>query len=239
MTRRTKAVRQFRAWVRTPRSGAEWLMAAGAALLIFLTLRQLAILVIGALVGLWWLFLLVAVVAGAVWVWWRSAGRRARAARLAVLRYSLAELDAMDPTAFEYAVRDLMIRDGIDARHVGQRGDQAADAIGRDRTTGRRVVAQCKHTTVGGKVGSQVMYQIKGTAGPAHGARHAFVVTNGGLTVDARRWGLAHDVGWIDRERLRAWAQDGRPVQQLLRWPGRRRATLLPGGAGGAARLSA
>lgn len=51
--------------------------------------------------------------------------RRARAARLAVLRYSLAELDAMDPTAFEYAVRDLMIRDGIDARHVGQRGDQA------------------------------------------------------------------------------------------------------------------
>ncbi|WP_332262401.1 restriction endonuclease [Streptacidiphilus rugosus] len=116
-----------------------------------------------------------------------------------------------------------MIRDGISTRHVGQRGDQAADAIGRDRW-GRVYVAQCKHTTVGGRVGSSVMYQIKGTAGPVHGAAFGVLVTNGQVTRDARAWGDLNAVYWLDRERLRLWAEDGLSLQEVLHLqPGRRR----------------
>lgn len=89
----------------------------------------------------------------------------ARARRLSVLRYSLAQLDAMDDRQFEFALRDLLIRDGWSARQVGQQGDQAADVIA-DHPVYGRLVVQAKHTKVGAKVGSQVMYQVYGTAGP-------------------------------------------------------------------------
>ncbi|AJT70173.1 hypothetical protein T261_8581 [Streptomyces lydicus] len=51
-----------------------------------------------------------------------------------------------------------------------------------------RIVLQAKHTNVGGKVGSAVMYQVKGTAGPVHsrGADTAVAVTHGFFTRDAK-----------------------------------------------------
>ena len=52
-------------------------------------------------------------------------------ARVSQLSYSIEQIDAMTPEEFELAVRDLMIRDQITARHVGQRGDQAADVKAR------------------------------------------------------------------------------------------------------------
>ncbi|MGI5484698.1 restriction endonuclease [Streptomyces lavendofoliae] len=66
------------------------------------------------------------------------------------------------------------------------------------------------------KVGSHVMYQVKGTAGPVHGADIAVGVTNGGFTRDAKRRGDQHRVQWIDRDRLRTWAQAGTPLRDLL-----------------------
>lgn len=63
----------------------------------------------------------------------------------------------MDDRAFEFALRDLLLRDGWNARQVGRQGDQAADVIGEDRQRGR-IVLQAKHTTVAGEVGSSVMY---------------------------------------------------------------------------------
>ncbi|MEV5239627.1 restriction endonuclease [Streptomyces cinnamoneus] len=145
----------------------------------------------------------------------RRAARRERARRLERLRMPLYEVDALSPGQFELAIRDLMARDGISARHVGRRGDQAADVIGRD-TDGRVIVAQCKHTMFGGRVGSHVMYEVNGTATPVHGADVAVVVTNGGFTRDARSWGDRNGVHWIDRERLRAWAEEGRSLHQVL-----------------------
>lgn len=219
MKHRTRLIRRLCGLRWAPGTRTEWLAAVGAASLAVLLVKGPLTAAARAAAAWWWLpAILVPAVAVARW-YWALRTARARAARLAHLRYSLAELDAMDPYRFELAVRDLMIRDGIDARHVGQRGDQAADAIGREMTTGNIVVAQCKHTTVGGKVGSPVMYQIKGTAGPAHKAHHAFVVTNGTLTADARRWGQQHQVGWIDRDRLQGWADRGQRLQQILRWP--------------------
>ncbi|MEU5227576.1 restriction endonuclease [Streptomyces toyocaensis] len=63
----------------------------------------------------------------------------------------------------------------------GTAGDQAADVIGRHAQRGR-IVLQAKHTTVGGKADSELMYQVKGTAGPVNKADVAAVVTNGGFT---------------------------------------------------------
>jgi restriction system protein len=111
-----------------------------------------------------------------------------------------------------------MIRDGCTARRVGQQGDQAADVIAQHPCQGR-IVLQAKHTTVGGKVGSHVMYQVKGTAGPVHGADIGVVVTNGSLTRDAKAWGDKHRLYWVDRERLRQWAEHGTPLNDLLRLP--------------------
>ncbi|MET8699384.1 restriction endonuclease [Kitasatospora sp. NPDC004723] len=145
---------------------------------------------------------------------------RTRTERLAGLRLSLAEVDAMGDQDFECALRDLLVRDGWTADQVGRQGDQAADVIGHHPRHGR-IVLQAKHTTVGAKVGVQVMYQVKGTAGPVHGADVAVVVTNGGLTRDAMAWGDQYGVHWVDRARLESWAAVGRPLHHLLPLPRR------------------
>ena len=206
-----------------PRTRQDRIAFAVIAVVVLLSLWQVSATVLATAAALWWLLPIAAAVAGLAWAGrglHRVRAGRARAARLEQLRLPLAQLDVLHPTAFEHAVRDLMIRDGIRARHVGQQGDQAADAIGRDRA-GRVFVAQCKHTTVGGKVGVQVMYQVKGTAGPVHGAHVAFVVTNGSFTRDARAWGDRHAVHWVDRRRLQAWAESGASLYEVLQLPSR------------------
>ncbi|MFB7810525.1 restriction endonuclease [Streptomyces virginiae] len=151
----------------------------------------------------------------------RSRRNHADSKRLARLRITLSELDVMDDQQFEYALRDLLVRDGWAATKVGRGGDQAADVIGALIPLGR-IVVQAKHTRVGGKVGSSVMYEVKGTAGPAHRADHAVVVTNGSFTRDAMAWGDRHGIHWIDRDRLDQWAHEGKALHELLRLPSRR-----------------
>ncbi|MFD5618469.1 restriction endonuclease [Streptomyces yangpuensis] len=176
---------------------------------------------IKALHDAWPLLLAVAMLAGALGAW-RVArtvrGRRRDTERLATLRISLAEVDAMDDREFEYALRDLLVRDGWSARRVGGGGDQAADVIS-DHTHLGRIVVQAKHTRVGGKVGSSVMYAVKGTAGPAHRAHHAVVVTNGAFTRDAMAWGDRHSIHWVDRDKLRRWSENGTALHELLGLP--------------------
>ncbi|MFE5406777.1 restriction endonuclease [Streptomyces sp. NPDC056580] len=181
----------------------------------------------GVLMDAWPVLLALATLGGAAALWRvRRAvmGRRRKHARLAALRITLAEFDTMDDRRFECALRDLLVRDGWTARRVGGAGDQAADAIGDHPVLGR-IVVQAKHTRVGGKVGSAVMYGVKGTAGPAHRADHAVVVTNGLLTRDAMTWGNRHTVHWVDREKLQRWAEDGSALHELLRLPARPRSS--------------
>lgn len=181
------------------------------------------------LLNAWPVLLLLVLLAGAFTVWRMKAAATARLRdreRLAALSISLAEFDAMDDRRFEHALRDLLIRDGWTARRVGGGGDQAADVIG-DHPHFGRIVVQAKHTRVGGKVGSSVMYEVKGTAGPVHKADHAVVVTNGAFTRNATNWGDQHGVRWIDREALTRWAEDGRALHQLLGLSARSRSNRL------------
>ncbi|MFJ2776804.1 MULTISPECIES: restriction endonuclease [unclassified Kitasatospora] len=201
--------------LRKPRGPVEHVAAAAVGV-------ALAVLLLGAAQSLLrsWPFLAAVAVLALAAAARQPALDRARTERLAALRLTLAQVDALDDQAFEYALRDLLIRDGWSARKVGQQGDQAADVTGQHPSHGR-IVLQAKHTRVGAKVGVHVMYEVKGTAGPVHGADIAVVVTNGTLTRDAMAWGDRHRIHWIDRPRLETWADRGTPLHDLLALPGR------------------
>lgn len=206
---------------RMPRGAGEW-TAAGVVALAAVTLLAKTAAAAWAMAVRAWPALAALAAAGLLYALgraWRSArARRVQAESLARLQITLARIDAMNDQDFEYALRDLLVRDGWTARRVGQQGDQAADVIGEHHRRGR-IVLQAKHTKVGGKVGSHVMYQVKGTAGPVHRADIAVVVTNGSFTRDAKTWGDRHQIHWVDRDRLRRWAENGTPLHDLLRLP--------------------
>ncbi|MDW6066380.1 restriction endonuclease [Streptomyces sp. FXJ1.4098] len=207
-----------RLWLRKPRGTGEHIAATVVALAALVVAVRMAAGAVGALKDAWPVLSVLALLAGAVAAWrsrQATATRRRERERLATLRITLDELDVMDDRAFEYALRDLLIRDGWPARRVGGGRDQAADVIG-DHPQRGRIVVQAKHTRVGGKVGSSVMYAVKGTAGPAHKADHAVVVTNGAFTRDAMAWGDRHGVHWVDRKKLQRWAETGAALHELL-----------------------
>ncbi|MFJ2349949.1 restriction endonuclease [Streptomyces antimycoticus] len=208
-----------------PRGTGEHIAATVVALAAVTLLLRMARAAQSAVVRGWPFFLAVAAggLAYGLWRLLRSArAQRARSDMLARLRITLADIDAMNDKEFEIALRDLLIRDGWAARRVGGKGDQAADVIG-DHIQRGRIVVQAKHTRVGGKVGSSVMYAVKGTAGPAHKADHAVVVTNGAFTRDAMAWGDRHGVHWADREKLQRWAENGTALHELLKVSARSR----------------
>ncbi|MFH8804925.1 restriction endonuclease [Streptomyces sp. NPDC017936] len=215
-----------RGWcLRRPRGPVEVASAAVVALAVLVMVVRTVTVSAGVLVDAWPALLPLAVLGGVAAVWRvrrAVAGRRRDGARLAALRITLAEFDAMNDRRFEHALRDLLVRDGWMARGVGGGGDQAADVIGDHAVLGR-IVVQAKHTRVGGKVGSSVMYVVNGTAGPVHRADHAVVVTNGFFTRDAMNWGDRHTVHWVDRGKLRCWAEDGTALHELLKLPARSR----------------
>ncbi|MFD7645805.1 restriction endonuclease [Kitasatospora sp. NPDC059795] len=93
--------------------------------------------------------LLVLAAAGVVAVvaWQRQVQEQADRQRMSRLRMVLtgpSGLDSLKPDAFEFAVRDLLRRDGYRAEKVGQSNDQSVDVLA-DDPMGRRWALQCKH----------------------------------------------------------------------------------------------
>lgn len=224
---RKHLLRMLRRWA--PKTGGEQIAAGVIAAACLLWVLRAAADAGRWLLGAWPLLALVAAAgtaAGVVWRQRRAAAGRERARRLAALHLALSDLDAMGDRSFEFALRDLMLRDGCaTASRVGRAGDQCADVIAQHPAHGR-IVIQAKHTTTAAKVGSHVMYQVNGTARPVHRADIAVVVTNGSFTRDARAWGDRHGVRWIDRDLLRRWVEGGLTLGELLGLPaqaGRRR----------------
>lgn len=205
--------------IRRPKTADDW---AGA---VFITVFAVSLVVqllgwlLQTLLATWWAVPAL-VTAGGSGVWGRARAKalRARAAarRLQHLRYGLDQIDQMTPAEFELAIRDLMIRDGISARQVGGSNDRAADVIGHHPPSGQTIVVQCKHTRREANVGADVIYQVNGTAGPAHQAHVAAVVTNGGFTVPARNNATEFRIALIDRDRLAQWADQGAGLDDIL-----------------------
>lgn len=84
----------------------------------------------------WWLLLVLILLAAIGGIgWWQQRTRRIlwEQARARALRYQLAQLDGLSHQQFEYAIRDLMQRDGCaDAVQVGGQGDLGADVKATD-----------------------------------------------------------------------------------------------------------
>ncbi len=138
----------------------------------------LAVMVVNWLLVHWWVLVVVlvlAVLAGAGWLYNRQQRVQWEAVRAQGLRYGLLQLDALHHTRFEYAIRELMRRDGCrDAQRVGGRGDLGADVKATD-PYGRRWVIQCKHRRNGARgsaVGTPDLQGLNGTARPRPSPRH-------------------------------------------------------------------
>ncbi|WP_063755072.1 restriction endonuclease [Streptomyces albus] len=182
----------------------------------------------------------------AVWSLAGNQRRRWEERRARGVRASLEEIDALHHREFEFAVRDLMRRDGFEAERVGGAHDDVCDVRGVD-ADGRIWVVQCKHKRDGweGKaIGVEVLQRLNGTAQTVHGARFAVIVTNGRFTLPAVERSETYGVHLIDRGRLELWAAEGRPLWKLLegvkparRLPGQRR-RRRPGPARATARVS-
>lgn len=135
--------------------------------------------------------------------------------RQQALRYGLPELDALHHRDFEYAVRDLMLRDGCaDARQVGGAGDNGADVLATD-PLGRTWVIQCKHRKDGDRgsaVGTPDLQRVNGTARQLYGADIVLVVTNGRFSARCPPLAAQLHMHLADRRTLAAWAVYHAPV---------------------------
>lgn len=104
--------------------------------------------VLSWLVANWWILIVLgaaAAVGGSVWIHRLQQQRAWDRVRQQALRYGLPQLDALHHRDFEYAIRDLMRRDGCtDARQIGGAGDNGADVLATD-PLGRTWVIQAKH----------------------------------------------------------------------------------------------
>lgn len=185
------------------------------------------------LLGNWWLFaVLAAVVGGAGGLWLTQWAVSARWERVHVrgLRYMLLQLDALHHEDFEFAVRDLMRRDGCaDAVQVGGAGDNGADVTATD-PLGRRWVIQCKHRqdgASGSPVGTPDLHVLNGTGRQLHGGDVVVLVTNGRFTAGCAPLAKSQKLHLVDRGTLGKWAGGSRPLWDLLQKlppPGRRSA---------------
>jgi restriction system protein len=197
--------------------------------------------------GIWAVVPQVAFMLLAVWALAGDQRRRWEERRARGVRIPLEKIDALHHRDFEFAVRDLMRRDGLEAERVGGANDDVCDVRGVD-ADGRIWVVQCKHKRDGweGKaIGVEVLQRLSGTAKAVHGARFAVIVTNGRFTLPAVERSETYDVHLIDRGRLELWAAEGRPLWKLLegvkparRLPGQRR-RWRPGQTRAAAGVSA
>ncbi|WP_371619479.1 restriction endonuclease [Streptomyces sp. NBC_00454] len=164
--------------------------------------------------------LLVAAAGAGAWAWRRGKAARWDQVRASGLRYALGQLDGLHHRAFEFAVRDLLRRDGCaDAQQVGGRGDNGADVKATD-PYGRRWAIQCKHRKDGwsGKpVGTPDLHVLNGTGRQIHNGDVLVMLTNGRITDNAVQFAKSQRLHLVDRHLLADWASGSRPLWDLLR----------------------
>ncbi|MFJ9528087.1 restriction endonuclease [Streptomyces cyaneofuscatus] len=178
--------------------------------------------VLSWLVANWWILIVLgaaAIVGGAVWGHRLQQRRAWDRVRQQALRYGLPQLDALHHRDFEYAIRDLMLRDGCTgARQIGGAGDNGADVLATD-PLGRTWVIQCKHRRDGDRgsaVGTPDLQRVNGTARQLYGADIVLVVTNGQFSTPCAPLAAQLHMHLADRRTLATWAGGGRPLWELL-----------------------
>ncbi|MEV0635254.1 restriction endonuclease [Streptomyces sp. NPDC050619] len=218
MTRRPARRRSGRRRTRKSQRGE-----LGAVLLASAVAISLFVALVNWLVENWWVLVLLVIVAAALgggWLYQRRQRARWEQVRAEGLRYTLPQLDALHHRQFEYAVRDLMRRDGCkDAAQVGGTGDNGADVTATD-PFGRRWVIQCKHRRAGlagSAVGTPDLHVLSGTGRQLHGADVVVLVTNGRFSSKCAPLAPRLGLHLVDRHLLSEWAPGSRPLWDLLR----------------------
>ncbi|MFD4595735.1 restriction endonuclease [Streptomyces rubiginosohelvolus] len=170
----------------------------------------------------WWVLIVLgalALIGGAGWAHRLQQQRAWARVRQQALRYGLPELDALHHRDFEYAIRDLMLRDGCaDARQIGGAGDNGADVLATD-PLGRTWVIQVKHRKDGDRgsaVGTPDLQRVNGTARQLYGADVVLVVTNGRFSTRCAPLAQQLHMHLADRRVLATWASGNRPLWELL-----------------------
>ncbi|MCT6782267.1 restriction endonuclease [Streptomyces sp. CS7] len=193
-------------------------MVFGAVVLVVAAVWSL----VSWLLAHWWVLIVLAAVGAVVGAGWAHRHQQQRSwdrARQQALRYGLPELDALHHRDFEYAVRDLMRRDGCtDARQIGGAGDNGADVLATD-PLGRSWVIQVKHRRDGDRgspVGTPDLQRVNGTARQQYGADVVLVVTNGRFSTRCQPLASQLRMHLADRRTLATWAGGGRPLWELL-----------------------
>ncbi|MFD8621694.1 restriction endonuclease [Streptomyces sp. NPDC059513] len=178
--------------------------------------------VLSWLVANWWVLVVLGALAAVGGAWWCHRFQQQRAwerVQQQALRYALPQLDALHHRNFEYAIRDLMRRDGCtDARQIGGAGDNGADVLATD-PMGRTWVIQCKHRSAGDRgsaVGTPDLQRVNGTARQLYGADIVLVVTNGRFSARCAPLAAQLQMHLADRRTLATWASGGRPLWELL-----------------------
>ncbi len=193
-----------------------FLLAAGAAVGLALLWA-----VISWLLVHWWALIVLgalAVLGATLWAHRRRQRQAWDRVRQQALRYGLPQLDALGHRDFEYAVRDLMRRDGCtDARQIGGAGDNGADVLATD-PLGRTWVIQCKHRRDGDRgsaVGPRPPARQRHRP-PAVWRRHRPGRHQRPLLHPLRPLAAQLHMHLADRRTLATWASGGRPLWELL-----------------------
>jgi restriction system protein len=112
---------------------------------------------------------------------------------------SLAQMQALTPSQFEdYVGQRLFARQGYQVVNTPDARDGGIDVLLTD-DTGQLAVVQCKRYR--GTVGEEVVRDLYGTMIHS-GASHAYLVTTGAISADARRWAAQKPIELIDGKRL-------------------------------------
>ncbi|WP_194909042.1 restriction endonuclease [Catenulispora rubra] len=149
-----------------------------------------------------------------------AMGRRRAAFLTSALTVSLRTIDAFGGRRFEPFIATLLEDEGfVIERRSGGSGDRGIDVIGMS-LDGRRLVAQCKHSSnPDNKVGSPDLQLLNGNGKLVHGGDIAVLVTNQGLTKEAATFAVDQGLHVVDRDSLRRWATWGDPLMQILGLP--------------------
>lgn len=129
---------------------------------------------------------------------WRAWGRE-RFRRVEWPALSVAEVQALTPSEFEsYVAYRLFERQGYTVENRRDVKDGGVD-ISVVSAMGRHYIVQCKRYN--STVGSSTVRDLYGTM-IHEGAIHAYLVTSGPISRDAREWGEGKPITFIDGEEL-------------------------------------
>jgi restriction system protein len=169
-----------------------------------------ALTALGAATAYPWVALAAGLLALAVCIsFWLQRRSRRRREREALLQLELADVDTMEPQAFEAFVAHLLNAQGFQTELTKATGDFGVDVVATDGN--RRIAVQVKRytTAVSAKALAEVLVGM-----PHYRCNECMVVTNSTFTRPAVQAAALHPCTLVDRHQLAGWMAQARQLGQ-------------------------